>query len=129
MSGPEDEVRPWPKASCSNCRRPFPQHEGWARECFVCYKTKRKYDLIKGDKFFLWAQIEMERLQEEVNELRVRLQQAAKHRAQPEASGPSLDEATLKSLLILCHPDKHDNSQRATEVTQKLLDMRKRLKN
>lgn len=30
----------------------------------------------------------------------------------------------LKSLITLCHPDKHKGSSLATEITQKLLEMR-----
>ena len=31
----------------------------------------------------------------------------------------------IKSLIRLCHPDKHNNSDTATRMTQKLLGMRK----
>lgn len=33
-------------------------------------------------------------------------------------------DAELKKLIRLCHPDKHGDSQSATEMTQRLLEMR-----
>lgn len=32
----------------------------------------------------------------------------------------------LKKLIVLCHPDKHNNSQTSTEITQWLLTLRKK---
>ena len=32
----------------------------------------------------------------------------------------------IASLIRLCHPDKHDGSEAATRMTQRLLEMRKR---
>ena len=34
----------------------------------------------------------------------------------------------LKKLITLCHPDKHDGSKIAEEMTAKLLEMRSRIK-
>ena len=34
----------------------------------------------------------------------------------------------LKKLITLCHPDKHDGSKIAEEMTAKLLEMRSRVK-
>ena len=31
----------------------------------------------------------------------------------------------LQDLLRLCHPDKHNNSEKATKVTQKILELRR----
>lgn len=44
-------------------------------------------------------------------------------------SSPStqLSEKQIKSLLFLCHPDKHDNSEKATEMTRVLLELREAL--
>lgn len=35
-----------------------------------------------------------------------------------------LGEKDIKALLSLCHPDKHNNSQLATRMTQRLLEIR-----
>jgi hypothetical protein len=34
------------------------------------------------------------------------------------------NEADLKVMINLCHPDKHSGKRSATEMTQKLLEMR-----
>ena len=36
-------------------------------------------------------------------------------------------KSEIKQLLFLCHPDKHDNSSKATEITVKLLELRQEL--
>lgn len=36
------------------------------------------------------------------------------------------EDSDLKKLLFLCHPDKHQNSEIATQITQKLLELRKK---
>jgi hypothetical protein len=36
-----------------------------------------------------------------------------------------IPENMFRKLLMLCHPDKHNNSPLATEVTQWLLEQRK----
>jgi hypothetical protein len=38
---------------------------------------------------------------------------------------PQFDKGEIKQLLFLCHPDKHHDNPKATEITRKLLDMRK----
>ncbi len=50
---------------------------------------------------------------------------------EPFLSGPAvfgspekLSEQDLKKLLMLCHPDKHGNSELAKEMTVKILEMR-----
>jgi hypothetical protein len=37
-----------------------------------------------------------------------------------------LDSEDIKKLILLCHPDKHNNKDIAHEMTQKLLELRKR---
>lgn len=38
--------------------------------------------------------------------------------------GSSFDTDLIKKLIYLCHPDKHNNSEIACEVTKSLLNMR-----
>lgn len=42
---------------------------------------------------------------------------------QPQVRQFSAEE--INQLIRLCHPDKHNNSKSSTEITQKLLQMRK----
>lgn len=41
--------------------------------------------------------------------------------------GLDLDVPRVKQLLMLCHPDKHGNSELATQVTRWLIDCKKKL--
>lgn len=38
--------------------------------------------------------------------------------------GKNLTKDDIKRLIALCHPDKHNNSEMATKMTQKLLEIR-----
>lgn len=38
---------------------------------------------------------------------------------------PQFTESELKTLLQLCHPDKHGGKDSAVRITQKLLELRK----
>ena len=40
--------------------------------------------------------------------------------SRPTVSNGNVDQAMLKKMRMLCHPDKHGNSAIATEVTQYL---------
>jgi hypothetical protein len=40
-------------------------------------------------------------------------------------SAKQFDNDDIKTLIRLCHPDKHGNSESATAITAKLLKMRK----
>ena len=35
-----------------------------------------------------------------------------------------LDQSEIKKLITLCHPDKHNGKDVATEMTQRLLELR-----
>lgn len=118
----ENEARKWPTAYCRECNRPFPQKEGWSKYCVLCFKEYRGYALLSGDMSFLWAQMEMERLREEITELAVR-------EVQPPADPTALlTPEFIRELLSLTHPDRHKNSERSTRITQHLLELRKTLK-
>ncbi len=75
---------------------------------------------MKGDLNFLWAQTELERIQKALAEAN---QALAQRKAAP-SSDVDIDPETLKNLIKLCHPDKHDNSETATRATQFLLEIR-----
>lgn len=40
-------------------------------------------------------------------------------------TGTNLDQSLVKELIAFCHPDKHQGSEKANRLTQKLLDIRK----
>jgi hypothetical protein len=86
----------------------------------ICFKNKKGFELVKGDLNFLWAQTELERIQKALAEAN---QALAQRKAAP-SSDVDIDPETLKKLIKLCHPDKHDNSETATRATQFLLEIR-----
>lgn len=49
-----------------------------------------------------------------------RLRREGMRRAPGEGS-PTLDLALIRKMLLLCHPDKHQGSEQATEVTRWIL--------
>ncbi len=118
----ESEATSWPTAYCRECNRPFPQKASWAKKCVLCFKEDRGYDLLSGDLSFLWAQMEIKRLQAENRELPNR-------EAQPTTDpAPVLTEKFIRELLSLTHPDRHNNSDRSNRITGELLDLRNTLK-
>jgi hypothetical protein len=130
----EIEVKEWPSALCRDCGRPFPQTEAWSRRCFVCYKQERSYDLLKGDKYFLWAQVELQKHEKEMSSLQGRYQELRrkdKERARVASPKqmPELSETLIRNLIQLCHPDRHNNNPKATAATRALLALRAAARN
>ena len=119
----EETVRMWPTAYCRECNRPFPQQESWAKKCLICFKSDRDYAVLKGDLCFLWAQMEIQQLQQELSRL---------HGMSRTPAATSLKEVLtpklIRDLLNLSHPDKHKNSPKSTAVTQQLLEIRASMK-
>jgi hypothetical protein len=123
------ELTEWVEASCNSCGLLYPRRKDYEKKCPVCFKLDRGYELLWGDSAFLWSQQKIVSLQAEVEEQERRaikaeqrvlsLQQQQKDTFKPGA-------ISIMTLLKLCHPDKHDGSETATEVTKALLNMRKK---
>lgn len=121
--------------TCETCKRTFIPDEGfeYTRSCLVCWKKEKGYTLTKADLAF-------ERLQQHFDEKVGALEKAvaeekekteaavkkAKARAKGNSGESTLTGPRLKALIRLCHPDKHGNSELATEVTKWLLDLREK---
>jgi hypothetical protein len=121
----EDEAKEWGMGHCRECNKPFPATETWMRECLPCFKEKKGYSLTKGDKHFVWAQIEIVRLTEMLEVAQVELSRGqAAVPAKPAAITPQF----IREILSLTHPDKHKNSERATRITQELIALRTEMK-
>ncbi len=110
------EVNGWREGTCIECGHPFPQRGGYEQRCPLCYKVEKGYKVLWGDQAFLWAQTE-------ILELRMKLEEA-KASAPVQKAETGLKGNLLRRVISLCHPDKHGNSERATEVTQELLTLR-----
>lgn len=45
----------------------------------------------------------------------------------PRAIVTRMDQARIRQLLMLCHPDRHGNSETSSEVTRWLIDLKQQL--
>ena len=120
------------RAQCIECGAAFhrEEDEAWKTLCVPCYKkSKRPAEPVAADSHWrdraLRAEMQMAEMQKQINNqagIIFSMQQAQRQ--------SSLDKELaeqLPRLLLVCHPDKHGNSQAATKVTQWLLDVRGRL--
>jgi len=103
--------------TCVDCDLPFATSNTRATQCLPCWKKDREYDMSKADTAHILLQNHMRRLM-------LLYDHVENTRARSSNSGSSLSDKQIKRLLILCHPDKHDNSEMATEMTQLLNGMR-----
>lgn len=110
-----EEGRNWKQAECRGCGRVFFRAESYKRECPVCYKEQRSYEIYPSDIQIRCLQLEVEKLREKL----------AANVSQESRTELRLAQQ-IKTLLFLCHPDKHRGSKRAHEVTQWLLQLRGR---
>lgn len=122
----EDEVLEWESAKCKDCGFPFPKSEQWASRCIGCFKKSKGYNRVIADNCFLWAQHELRRLELKLKEAQQELAaaQALGSRAPAAALSGGVSDELLQDLVRLCHPDLHNNSERATKATQALLTIR-----
>lgn len=111
-----DEAKNWKEAECRACGHIFFRAESYKRDCPVCYKETRGYEIYPGDIQIRCLQLEVEKLKLQVTSTALQTSKAEMRIAQ-----------RLKALLFLCHPDKHRGSKRAHEVTQWLLKLRGQL--
>ena len=114
------------KRECLGCRAPFVAAKGFESLCAVCFKLDRAYALYAGDKALLWLQEEHRKQTDEVAQLtdRYRRVRAKAKQLMKTAASTSMSPQKIEQLIRLCHPDRHGDSQVATEMTQWLLAMR-----
>jgi len=120
----KENLKDFTIAICGSCHNPFYRDEDWKVMCLICFKAERAYDLYAGDKQMLL-------LQEALHDLTERLKDHAhdaevwKRRAQKiKQKRTPLTKEQIRDLVILCHPDKHGSSKKATEITQWLLSLK-----
>lgn len=105
-----------PLTTCPVCGGKYIKAARYQRSCGPCYKQANGYDFYRAD-------VDVMALQREVKTLEIALQREQLRRA-TSSSGSSLTRGDIMKMIALCHPDKHGNSEIATEVTRKLLDLR-----
>jgi len=107
--------------SCSRCGAPLvPDAPRYYRLCLGCFKAQQK-----GEE----AAIKRER-----DHWKRRYHEVAGMRSSAPAgirqalAEAGFTEGAIKQMIILCHPDRHGNSQTANAITSMLLDLRRQLK-
>ena len=85
-------------ADCPQCGLEFYKDEYWKRICIGCFKVNKGHG---------------------------RQQQRQQPTYKPESKPSQITPDVLKKLMYLCHPDKHNNSQVATDMFVWLSKMKK----
>ena len=134
-----DEIKGYLRRICKVCESPFYAVKGYETECLVCYKKSRGYKLLGGDKQFFAMQDELIDAYEVIADLEVRVDnmkdtckqlkqqvRQLKREAQviPATVIEGLDEKMVKKMLLLCHPDHNNGSDKAKEVTEFLIRLK-----
>ncbi len=100
---------------CKRCKLRFVPTKNYQKVCLPCWKVRQGYQLSKADEALMLLQ---EVLEEFVRDLQWERQQLREKEA--------LSPARIVELIQLCHPDRHNGSEKATEITKWLLEMRDR---
>lgn len=82
---------------CIGCGRPIPWEPLWKTMCVDCFKRSRKE--TKPETTLVWGK--------------------------PAVPAPQLSPEMISKMLILCHPDRHGDSELSKEVTMFLIKLRK----
>jgi len=124
----------WTRAVCIDCGKPFPRRSDYEQRCMICYKESKDYKLLVGDLCFEWAQRTLSGAEAQLVDVKRQLDvsnrklSATKKKLSAKQGQTGLSPVFLKKLIMLSHPDHHDGSRVATEVTQQLLSLRSKTK-
>ena len=99
---------------CPICSDEFEPRNGFERLCYGCYHANRIQDLREQVSIL---KLQKQRLLDYIN------QSSSKNLKDDILKGDM-----LKDALVLCHPDKHGDSERSTRVTQWLNFLREGVK-
>ena len=115
--------------TCDLCDKPFVADEDWKTLCILCWKEEKGYNLGKADEAFRFMRQEFVDLQTALDattkakdHYRKKLKKHLKEKKKEQE--PWLTQKELLQLIRLAHPDRHNNSPQATELTKKLLALR-----
>ena len=105
---------------CTGCNKNFHVAEGeeWKKTCLGCWKKTKNVQ----DKNYQRV-LQLEALAQLLYQ---RIAKFEKHTAELERkTSSSIEPDMLRRLIMLSHPDRHNNSEASKKATQFLLDMKK----
>lgn len=103
--------------ACTKCSKAFYVAEGeeWKKTCLSCWKKSKGVQDNSSDRAY-----------QRVSELEALTRALYSRIAELERKPSfSIDPDMLRRLIMLSHPDKHNNSEASKKATQFLLDMKK----
>lgn len=103
--------------ACTKCSKSFYVAEGeeWKKTCLSCWKKSKG---VQGDS--------SDRAHQRVIELEALTRVLYSRIATLEhTSSAAIEPEMLRRLIMLSHPDRHNNSEASKKATQFLLDMKK----
>jgi hypothetical protein len=103
----------WEIAVCATCMGPFArkEEESYRAMCIPCFKEMQGWTLNQSDQSLIVLQSALKKSLT----TNVKLKRQAKK---------LVGKLPYRDLMILCHPDKHNGSKKATETFQKLVDLK-----
>ena len=116
---------------CKDCGNTFerPENEAWRVRCTPCFKVFKRAESAAADSYWPDRAAAAESMAATLKNRVATLEGVIGDLMNKPKSGYLEDEIReqLPRLLLVCHPDKHGNSQAATKATQWLLEVRGRL--
>lgn len=112
-----EEVRKWPGAICTACKRVFARDAPFKTMCVPCFKAGRGFPRVSMDDAHLWLQLSIHQLLADLHKLQAKVDDLE---AELDAVEPPMPYDLLKDLIFFAHPDRNGGSERATKVTRVL---------
>lgn len=98
------------------------------RTCLPCWKLERGFDLLKADEAHQRLAAETAALQQRAEAMTAKVAaltaEVARLKSAAPPATPALRADLWKTLVFLCHPDRHGGSAVATVATQELIALR-----
>ena len=117
--------------ACRDCGHHFerPDNEAWRVRCTPCFKVFKRAESAAADSYWPDRAAAAESMAATLKKRVATLEGVIGDLMnKPKSGGLDRELAEqLPRLLLVCHPDKHGNSQAATKATQWLLEVRGRL--
>ena len=141
-------------ADCTECGDYFDREpdEGWKRLCLPCWiRNKREQEKhysdsvanvlagwssipdaeveisnLKASNSLMAHDISLLRMEVKTLQTQLRMERTLAQAFKPSSSTGGFVKEHIKDFLMLCHPDRHKNSRKATEITSWLIDFKRR---